>query len=98
MRFDPVEAARMATELDALAARLEADMTSHNPALAAAAPGADEVSRQAADTLRAVAQDFGFSAETGVLELRRLAATLRVQSKGLAEMDLGNAADLGAPA
>ncbi|WP_410873851.1 PE family protein [Nocardia sp. A7] len=96
MRFDPVEAVRVAAELDQLAGRLETDLQAHQPALPVAAPGLDEVSQQAAQTLRAVAEDFGFSAGDGVLELRRLAATLRTQARELAAMDQGNAADLGA--
>ncbi|WP_040794558.1 PE domain-containing protein [Nocardia higoensis] len=98
MHFDPLETVRMAAELDELAARLEADLRTHDTALMVPAPGFDEVSGHAAATLRAVAADFDLSAHGGVLELRRLAATLRAQARELTGMDADNAAGLGAPA
>ena len=98
MEFDPVEAMRVAAELDSLADRLDADLRSGAPARAVAAPGLDEVSQRAADTLQQVSASFDTAADSGVLELRRLAATLRSQSRELSLMDSANAAELGATA
>ncbi|MGN2641608.1 PE family protein [Nocardia takedensis] len=98
MEFDPVEAMRVATELDSLADRLEAELRSGAPARAVAAPGLDEVSLRAAATLQEVSGSFDTSADSGILELRRLAASLRSQSRELSLMDSANAADLGAMA
>ncbi|WP_019926185.1 PE family protein [Nocardia sp. BMG111209] len=96
MEFDPVRADRAAADLDALADRLDVDLRVRRPALAVSAPGTDEVSRRAALTLSEVAADYGDRAASGVLELRKLAATLRAQSRSLAGMESDNAAALGA--
>ncbi|MBF6272400.1 MULTISPECIES: PE family protein [Nocardia] len=98
MEFDPVVAARTAADLDALADRLEAGLQADTPALSVAAPGIDEVSLRAATTLTEVGASFDSSGNLGVQELRKLAATLRAQSRGLSRMDSDNAADLGATA
>ncbi|MEU6561150.1 PE family protein [Nocardia nova] len=98
MEFDPVVAARTATDLDALADRLEAGLKADTPALKVDAPGLDEVSRRAAATLTDVGVSFDSSSVMGVQELRKLAATLRAQARGLTRMDADNAADLGASA
>lgn len=95
MEFDPARAHRTAADLDALADRLEADLRTNAPALSVPAPGADEVSQRAAATLRDVASSYGVSADAGVLELRKLAAGLRSQSRQLTTMDADNAADVG---
>ncbi|MEV5649105.1 PE domain-containing protein [Nocardia sp. NPDC052254] len=98
MEFDPVVAARTAADLDALADRLEAGLQADAPALTIDAPGVDEVSRRAAATLTEVGVSFDSSGGLGVRELRKLAATLRAQARGLTRMDAENAADLGASA
>ncbi|HLS76882.1 MAG TPA: PE domain-containing protein [Nocardia sp.] len=97
MEFDPVRAARAAAALDALAARLEQDLTVHGPALSVPAPGMDEVSARVAQTLSTVGADYRAAADAGVLEMRKLAATLRSQSSDMVRMDAGNATELGMP-
>ncbi|NKY50394.1 PE family protein [Nocardia vermiculata] len=94
MEFDPVVAARTAADLDALADRMEAGLRADTPALSVAAPGTDEVSRRAAATMTEVGTSFDASSALGVRELRKLAATLRAQGRGLTRMDADNAADL----
>ncbi len=96
MEFDPVAAARTAADLDALADRLEDGLRADAPALKIDAPGVDEVSRRAAATLTEVGVSFDSSSGLGVQELRKLAATLRAQARGMTQMDADNAADLGA--
>lgn len=98
MEFDPTLAIRIATDLDDLANRLESDLRANASALAAPAPGLDEVSLRAAATLGEVASSFDLTSTSGVVELRRLAATLRAQSRELVGMDSGNAVDFGTPA
>jgi hypothetical protein len=91
MEFDPVLAHKTATDLDALADRLEADLRANAPRLAVETAGADEVSVRAAHTLRTVAASFDETAAAGVLELRKLAAALRSQAQRLLVMDIDNA-------
>ncbi|MEU8896853.1 PE family protein [Nocardia sp. NPDC048505] len=96
MEFDRAGAVKSATALDALADRLEADLKANTPALAVEAAGLDEVSQRAAQTLRGVAASYDEAATAGVLELRKLAASLRSQSQQLVAMDSENSAGFGA--
>lgn len=96
MEFDPTRARRSATDLDALAARLEADLALHVPALTVPAAATDEVSVRAAQTLTGVGASYEEAARAGILEMRKLAATLRSQSSDLVRMDDENAAGFGA--
>ncbi|MBF6211546.1 PE family protein [Nocardia puris] len=98
MEFDPTRAGQAAAALDALVARLEHDLTVDGPALAVPAPGADEVSLRVAQTLSTVGSSYREAAANGVLEMRKLAATLRSQSADMVGMDAGNADALGAAA
>lgn len=91
MEFDPVLAVKSATDLDALADRLEGDLVVNGPSLAVEQAGMDEVSQRAAATLRAVASSYQDAASRGILELRKLAAALRAQSGLLRQMDAENA-------
>ncbi|MEU2034649.1 PE domain-containing protein [Nocardia amamiensis] len=96
MEFDPIEARRSAADLDALAARLEADLRQSMPALAVEPAGSDEVSGRAAETLRGVSSSYDEAASAGVLEIRKLAAALRSHTELLVRMDDDNAAGFGA--
>lgn len=78
--FDPVAAGQAAVRLDALADRMERDLRADEPVLTVAPGGLDEVSVRAAQTMTDVATSFSDSAFGGILELRKLAATLRSQS------------------
>ncbi|MQY25011.1 PE domain-containing protein [Nocardia aurantia] len=98
VQFDPAAAANAAAQLDGLAGRLAGDLQNEQMKLTAAPAGADEVSVRAAQTLDAVAESFRNSADAGVLEVRKLAATLRVQSSRLGQLDTDNAADFGGAA
>lgn len=96
MEFEPAGARRSATALDALAARLEADLQRQSPALAVAPAGTDEVSVRAAQTLRGVAASYDEAAAAGILEIRKLAAALRSHTDGLVRMDDDNASNFRA--
>ncbi|WP_454198368.1 PE domain-containing protein [Nocardia sp. Marseille-Q1738] len=96
MEFDPAEARKSAADLDALAARLEADLRQSMPALDVEPAGSDEVSGRAAETLRGVASSYDEAASAGVLEIRKLAAALRSHTDLLVRMDDDNAAGFGA--
>ncbi|MCX4093032.1 PE family protein [Nocardia sp. alder85J] len=95
VQFDPVAAQQAAAQLDGLAGRLAGDLQDERPRLTAASAGSDEVSVRAAQTLDSVAESFQRSADAGVLEVRKLAATLRVQSGRFGQAESDNAADFG---
>ncbi|WP_280433869.1 PE family protein [Nocardia carnea] len=97
MEFDPPAARRAGAELDALADRLEDALRMNSPALAVAPAGTDEVSIRTAQTLREVAVSYVDAGHRGVSEIRKLAATLRVQTEQLVRMDGDNAAAFGTP-
>ncbi|WP_345497979.1 PE domain-containing protein [Nocardia callitridis] len=77
--FDPQAATDAAGRLDALAQRLQDDLGAGEASLAVPSAGVDEVSVRAAGTMNEVAGSFSTSAAEGVLELRKLAASLRAQ-------------------
>ncbi|MFC3964565.1 PE family protein [Nocardia jiangsuensis] len=89
VQFDEASALAAAQELDGLADRLERDLLGAEPALSVPPAGVDEVSVRAATTMTEVGTSFGEAAAAGVLELRKLAATLRdqVNQFGRAEQD-----------
>ncbi|WP_067895454.1 PE family protein [Nocardia vaccinii] len=77
--FSPAAATDAAGRLDALAQRLQQDLQTSKTALSVPAAGTDEVSVRAAHTMNEVAGSFSTSADAGVLELQKLAASLRAQ-------------------
>ncbi|WP_069161894.1 PE domain-containing protein [Nocardia altamirensis] len=79
VRFDADAAKDAALRLDGLADRLESELRSGEVSLRIPAAGVDEVSQRAAQTMNGVATSYTDSAAAGVLELRKLAATLRSQ-------------------
>ncbi|MBH0777585.1 PE family protein [Nocardia bovistercoris] len=93
--FDPVAARQASVRLDALADRLERDLRVDEPALRVAPAGIDEVSVRAAQTMTDVAASFSDSADAGILELRKLAATLRSQSNLFAAAEESSVAEFG---
>ncbi|MGK8520567.1 PE family protein [Nocardia asteroides] len=95
VRFDSATAGRASSGLDALADRLASDLRSAEEALTVAPAGADEVSGRAAQTANDVASSYLASAQASVHEMRKLAATLRLQSNQFDGMESANTADLG---
>ncbi len=94
--FDPASATDAATRLDALAQRLEDELRQNQPSLTVPAAGADEVSGRAAQTMNGVADSFAESVRAGILELRKLAASLRAQVTHVGQVESDTAAALGA--
>lgn len=82
LNVDSDELLRAAVELDRLADEVEAALAQHQPALAVAPAGRDEVSTTTAATLTAVAETFAEGTSVGVHELRKIAAVLRAQASG----------------
>ncbi|WP_327112652.1 PE domain-containing protein [Nocardia sp. NBC_01730] len=95
MEFDPIQARKSGTDLDALATRLENDLRAKQPALAVEHAGTDEVSVRAAETLRGVASSYDDAATQGIHEIRKLAAALRSHTDELLRMDDDNAVGFG---
>jgi PE family len=94
--FDPATATDAASRLDALAQRLHDDLQAGQPTLTVVSAGTDEVSMRAAGTMNDVAASFSESAAAGVLELQKLAATLRAQVTHFGRVESGSAAGLEA--
>lgn len=69
-----------ATQLEALAQRLQATVDTNAPALHMAPAGTEEVSVLAASYFNSVADSFLPSAATGIAQLWAAAATLRTQA------------------
>jgi hypothetical protein len=95
VEFDPVQARNSADRLDALADRLDASLRTNHPAVFVEPAAVDEVSIRAARTLNGVAVEYHTSAMRGVEELRKLAATLRFQSRHLSGTEAASAASFG---
>lgn len=76
---DPTVAA---CHLDAIADRIEALMRRERQRLPVSAAGDDEVSRRVGQTLNRMAEEFLRSADHGVVEIRRMAETLRPSAEG----------------
>ncbi len=85
-----------ATDLEALATRLEATVTAHGPALHMPPAGTEEVSVAAAAFFNSVADSFLPAAATGVAQLRAAAATLRSQAADYTGLDDAFGASLAA--
>ncbi|NKY31768.1 PE family protein [Nocardia speluncae] len=97
MEYDPDRARGAALDLDALADRLDATLRTEWPLLNAPPAGSDEVSVEAAQTLRRVGESYSVSGDLAVVELRKLAATVRAQADGVLAMELSNADGFTAP-
>ncbi|MFF0491332.1 PE domain-containing protein [Nocardia sp. NPDC004068] len=93
--FDPAAATDAAARLDALAQRLEDELRENQTALTVPAAGADEVSGRAAQTMNGVADSFAESVSAGILELRKLAASLRAQVNHVGRVESDTAAAVG---
>jgi|GEM_PF-2046678 hypothetical protein len=92
--FDPQAATDAAGRLDALAQHLRDDLQTSNASLTVPPAGADEVSARAAGTMNDVAGSFSTSADAGVLELQKLAASLRAQVNHFGKAESDNAAGI----
>jgi hypothetical protein len=90
MEYDPDQARIAARDLDALADRLSTALRTDGALLRTGPAGGDEVSVQAAQTLRRVADSYTEAGDLLVHELRKLAAVVRAQSDGMLEMEQGN--------
>lgn len=93
--FDAIAASQAASSLDALVDRLTTELTAVAPALHVAPAGVDEVSGRAALTANDVADDFLTNTESGVHEMRKLAAGLRAQVTAFDQMETDNAGGFG---
>ncbi|WP_067695643.1 PE family protein [Nocardia jejuensis] len=98
VRFDSATALAAASQLDALADRLENGMTIEQAKLSIAPAGSDEVSARAAQTLNTVAASFQQSGGSGVDEVRKLAATLRAQFATYGQVEEQSSLGFAAPA
>ncbi|MER7453411.1 PE family protein [Nocardia beijingensis] len=94
VQFDPVAARSAAARLDDLADRLESDLHASDLALRVVPASIDEVSERAASTMNEVAASYSDSASTGILELRKLAATLRAQADRFGRSEAESVADI----
>jgi hypothetical protein len=83
-----------ATELDALAMRLEVAVRSADPALDVPPPGAEEVSRLVSRYFGGLAGSFRPAAAHGVEQIRELARTLRHQAQNYRDQDTSTAVAL----
>lgn len=97
VRFDPVAAGKASSGLDALADRLAADLRAVQDTLTVPPAGVDEVSGRASQTHNDVAASYLTSAQAGVQEMRKLAATLRLSTTQFDGMETDNVVDLGGP-
>ncbi|MFF2087767.1 PE family protein [Nocardia sp. NPDC058176] len=95
VQFDAAIAGQASSGLDALAERLAADLHAAEQALTIAPAGADEVSARSAQTANEVASSYLTSAQASVEEMRKLSATLRLQSNRFGAMESDNAAGFG---
>ena len=77
---DPDELISAAGDLDRLADRVEQSVIGTTDRRTVASAGRDEVSTAVAGSFDGVAKGFDADAASGVLELRKLAATLRAQA------------------
>ncbi len=87
LNVNPAELFSAAADLDKLADRLETTLGVSDTGLATPAAGRDEVSSTAAASFTAVTERFRSDAGSGVLELRKIAATLRAQATGYVRID-----------
>ncbi|MGV9709743.1 PE family protein [Gordonia sp. NPDC003424] len=90
LSVDPHQLHTAAAKLDALAARLDKTLTAQTPGLKVPASGSDEVSVRAATSFNKVADEFGTDGDNAVLELRKIAAVLRLQANTFGHADDSN--------
>ncbi|GGK57510.1 PE family protein [Nocardia camponoti] len=93
--FEATAATKAAAAIDTLVNRLSSEIAAVAPTLSVPPAGADEVSARAATTTNAVADDFLTKTESGVHEMRKLAASLRGQVAEFGKMEADNASGLG---
>lgn len=100
LNVDVDELASAATNLESIARRLEAAVIRLRPAVDVAAPARDEVSTAAARAAGEVGALFAADAESGVGELRTVAAVLHAQIAAIETAEDAGAAGLrtGTPA
>ncbi|CAM3140457.1 PE family protein [Prescottella defluvii] len=84
---DPDVLLAAATELDALAVRLQVTLTATAPALTVAPSGTEEVSVMAAGYFNRLANSFSPAAGRGIEELTAAAAMLRAQAAAYRDED-----------
>ena len=89
MSIQPSEVADVSQQLDELAGRVERVLRDESPNLTVTASGRDEVSQRIASTLNEVHSSFGTSADSGLGEMREVAATLRGHSENVVAADEG---------
>ena len=87
VRVEPDVLFAAAAEFDALAARLQATLTSATSALNVAPSGSEEVSLLAAGYFNRLAGSFGPAAARGIEELVAAAAMLRAQAIAYQDQD-----------
>ncbi|EOM76662.1 PE family protein [Rhodococcus rhodnii] len=85
-----------ATELDALAARLDTAAATANAAIRPLPPGSEEVSLLTARYFHTTAGSFTPAVARGTAELRATAATLRQQAAQYVAQDVATGANLSA--
>lgn len=93
--FDAGAAGKAASALDALVDRLDTELTAVAPALQVPPAGIDEVSGRAALTANGVAEDFVGKTDSGMHEMRKLAAGLRAQVSEFDQMESDNTSGFG---
>lgn len=87
LSVDPDELITAAKDLDLLADRVERSLIGTTDRRTVTPAGRDEVSIAVANSFDAVAGGFDADAASGVLEVRKLAATLRAQATGVVDAD-----------
>ena len=87
LSVEPDELNSAAADLDRLADRLERTIGTATVRTTVTAAGCDEVSTSVANSFTSGARAFDDDAATGVLELRKLAATLRLQATRVVDVD-----------
>ncbi|MEV0293226.1 PE family protein [Nocardia sp. NPDC050710] len=95
VQFDPKAARDAALRLDGLADRLEQGVRDGENPLQVAPAGTDEVSLRAAQTMTDVATSYLAGADSGIHELRKLAAQLRSQVDQFGRAESESVTDFG---
>lgn len=80
IKVDPTALEHAASELDALAARLQSAVSATAAPIRVLPPGTDEVSLLTKSFFDTAAETFSPAAAQGIAELREAAATLRAQA------------------
>ena len=95
VRVDPVALEAAAAELDAAAARLQANLTAVSLPIHTAPSGSEEVSLLANQFMRHSAGSFTPAASEAVNELIETAAALRMQAAAYREVDIEHSRAIG---